>query len=418
MPEIVIIADDLSGAADCGIVCASAGLDTMVVLGQLDAEPEVTVLAIDGDTRSRSPLEAIAETERLVRAHAGPGRTLFRKIDSTLRGHVAEELAATLAVRREAGPAVIVLAPAFPATGRTTRDGHQHLHGVPLEDTELWRREAIAGRAHMPSMLERVGLDAVSIGLHAVRGPGLRDLVLHGAGHHDVLVFDAESENDLQAVATAASMLGEKVIWAGSAGLARYLPHVTAGRPGLPTAPLPVAGPVLFVVGSASSVSRAQVQRLAAESGIIQVTVPTSVLHVGPDSAGWLVQQRALDAALAGGGDVIVLLGEEEPVDLGRGLLLCRSLAQLVAPLAGHFAALVSTGGETARALLQAVGAVGLRLVGEIEPGVPLSVTEGWGPIPVITKAGAFGTVETLSHCRAVLHGAAAFPSASEFELS
>lgn len=211
MPDIVIIADDLSGAADCGIVCAGAGLDTLVVLGQLDREPAVAVLAIDGDTRSRRKADAVAETERLVRTHAPRGRTLFRKIDSTLRGHVAAELAATLAVRRESGRAVIVLAPAFPATGRTTREGHQHLHGVPLEHTETWRREGIAGRAHMPEMLRKAGLGAVSIGLDAVRGTGLRDIVRDRARNFDVLVFDAETESDLRAVGAAASELGEAV---------------------------------------------------------------------------------------------------------------------------------------------------------------------------------------------------------------
>jgi uncharacterized protein YgbK (DUF1537 family) len=63
----------------------------------------------------------------------------------------------------------------------------------------------------------------------------------------------------------------------------------------------------------------------------------------------------------------------------------------------------VCTGGETARAVLQAFGTGGLRLVGEIEPGVPLSLTDGARPLPVITKAGAFGRPDTLIHCRAIL---------------
>ena len=97
----------------------------------------------------------------------------------------------------------------------------------------------------------------------------------------------------------------------------------------------------------------------------------------------------------------------QDAVDLGEGLLLCRSLAALVAPFAARIGALVSTGGETARAVLQAVGASGLRLIREVETGVPLSMIEGWQPIPMITKAGAFGTRDTLHHCRAVLHGVA-----------
>ena len=133
VPDMVIIADDLSGAADCGIACASAGHETIVVLGERPDEPACGVLAIDADTRGRSRAEAAAETARLTRLHAPPGRRLFRKLDSTLRGHVAAELAALLAVRRESGPAVILLAPAFPATGRTTRDGIQRLDGLPLQ---------------------------------------------------------------------------------------------------------------------------------------------------------------------------------------------------------------------------------------------------------------------------------------------
>ena len=56
--------------------------------------------------------------------------------------------------------------------------------------------------------------------------------------------------------------------------------------------------------------------------------------------------------------------------------------------------------------LLSALGAVGLRLVREIEPGVVLSTAEGGRPLPVVTKAGAFGTPETLIRCRAVLRAA------------
>lgn len=408
MPDIVIIADDLSGAADCGIVCTEAGLDTVVMLGQRDHEPDVAVLALDGDTRRLTRAEAVAATHHLVRAHAPAGRTLFRKIDSTLRGHMAAELAATLAVRREHGRAMIVLAPAFPQTGRTTRDGHQHLHGVKLEHTELWRREGIAGRARIPEMLAEVGLTTATVDLATIRGPRLGDVVLAHAWDHDVLVFDAEAQSDLQAVAAAVAVLGDDVIWAGSAGLARTLPHVTRVRDGgqRPSPPaLSLAGPVLFVVGSASAVSRGQVARLAAEPGLLTVNVPTSALRAGPGDPGWIGAELALDVAFGTGDDVIVLLGDEEPVDLGEGLSLCRSLARLVAPFAMRSGGLVSTGGETARAVLQAVGVTGLRLVSELEPGVPLSVTEGWGPVPVITKAGAFGTVDTLRHCRAVLHG-------------
>ncbi|OAI65685.1 Hrp-dependent type III effector protein, partial [Ralstonia solanacearum] len=67
-------------------------------------------------------------------ALARPATRLYKKIDSTLRGNVAAEVAALVPV---AGLAVV--APAFPAAGRTTRNARQWLHGVAVEETEVWR---------------------------------------------------------------------------------------------------------------------------------------------------------------------------------------------------------------------------------------------------------------------------------------
>ena len=61
---------------------------------------------------------------------------------------------------------------------------------------------------------------------------------------------------------------------------------------------------------------------------------------------------------------------------------------------------LVLTGGETARAVLSRLGIRALRVVGEVETGVPILVAEGSG-LPVVTKAGDFGSPETLLRCAA-----------------
>ena len=58
---------------------------------------------------------------------------------------------------------------------------------------------------------------------------------------------------------------------------------------------------------------------------------------------------------------------------------------------------------ETARALLPAFGASALQLVSEIEPGVPLSIAIGRRALPVVTKAGAFGSPEALLRCYSAL---------------
>ena len=142
-PAILILADDLSGAADCGIACAEAGLETVVALRPGRAGPHAGALAIDADTRTMSAEAAAEITERLALTYGRNEDCLvFKKIDSTLRGHLGPELGAVLrAVRTWKRDAIIILAPAFPALGRTTVNGNQRLYGAPLEESEIWRLE-------------------------------------------------------------------------------------------------------------------------------------------------------------------------------------------------------------------------------------------------------------------------------------
>ena len=91
----------------------------------------------------------------------------------------------------------------------------------------------------------------------------------------------------------------------------------------------------------------------------------------------------------------------DEAVDRRAGAALCAAFAEALAPAAHQAAALVATGGETARALLTRIGARTLDLAGEVEPGVPVSrMADGR---PVVTKAGAFGDAGTLCRCRRAL---------------
>jgi uncharacterized protein YgbK (DUF1537 family) len=60
--------------------------------------------------------------------------------------------------------------------------------------------------------------------------------------------------------------------------------------------------------------------------------------------------------------------------------------------------AVVLTGGATAREVSHRLGVHGLRVSGELQPGIPFGSLEGgiWDSMPVVTKAGGFGTPGTL----------------------
>jgi uncharacterized protein YgbK (DUF1537 family) len=226
----------------------------------------------------------------------------------------------------------------------------------------------------------------------------------------DVLVCDAETDQDLRAIADAAAALGRGTVWAGSAGLAYQVARAAglAGTtPSFPQRPF-ASGPALFVMGSASSVSREQVKVLTSSCDAIAIKILPSDLLAGAQSRRWREHESAFLKALETGRDVVAWLGtdDEGNLELTKGRQLSSALAQMVAPYAGEFGALVATGGETARSVLQAWGVTALRLIRELEPGVPFAVTENWSrQLPVLTKAGDFGTPQTLLNCWQSLRG-------------
>lgn len=375
----LILADDLTGAADCGIAFARRGLAAQVGWHGSPPTGDVAVTAIDADSRRLPPDEAAARHVALLRRHLAPGpgqdgweQGLIKKIDSTLRGQPVAELAATLGALRAAGrPALAVVAPAFPATGRTTEGGRVQLDGAPLESTPLWARDHSYAGAHLPSLLDEAGLRTRSLDLSAVRaGTAALRATLEGAieAGFDAVVCDAARPADLDALARAGLPLRERVLWVGSGGIAAALAAALPGAaPARAPAPLPAPpaprGGVLVVVGSVAEASRAAAARLEREGAALVFDVPPALLRAGADAQQRAALAAGIAGALAAGRDTLVRIGEAASADLCQGAALAEALAALLAPAARHMGGLFATGGETACALLTRLGVHGIRLL-------------------------------------------------------
>lgn len=396
----LILADDLTGAADCAIAFARRGLSASVGWLGVEAGWETDVLAIDADSRRLPPGAAGERHAALLRNRLRPGIGIIKKIDSTIRGQPAAELAATLAALRQAGrPSLAILAPAFPATGRTTEAGRVHLDGAPLESTPLWARDHSYSSAVLTEVLGTAGLSARHLPPGLVRGgeaalaAALQDALEEGL---DAVVCDATAPGDLDAIALASLPLVKRVLWVGSGGIAAAL---AAALPGSAPAPLPSLparrGGALVVVGSIAEASRLAARR-AEEDGAAAFDIPPALLRAGPADPRWAPLSEGIAATLAAGRDALVRIAAEPEADLAGGAALAEALADLLGPAARRMGALFATGGETACALLGHLGVNGIRLLEEIEPGVPLGVTQGALEVPVMTKAGAFGDAGTI----------------------
>lgn len=411
-----MIADDLTGAADCAAPSAALGCRAVVLLhspddqSSEDAWPETEILSIDANSRCLPAEQASRSITRLIH-HCdsqnadSPQYVLYKKIDSTLRGNVSVELAALLHARRSINPAnknmSILMAPALPAQGRTTVGGRVLVHGVPLEEADIWQAESRTATSDILQLLANTNLSCGLVDMNAVRSSlaSLRHAILQSAKQNDVVVCDAETDEDLRAIAEAS--LGEPAITAlvGSAGLACQIPHA------IRIAPVPeycqwrfAGGPALFVVGTAASVSRQQVRMLEATPEIATFHLSPAALH---DSPGIHIQ---IMQSLQSGHDVLFMLDAGEHCSTNEELFLGKALSPLVSKCAQFIGGLVATGGETARAALDALAIHRLRLLGEVEAGLPFSVADGWvRPMPVVTKAGAFGSPQALIRCHEFL---------------
>ena len=381
MLRVAVVADDLTGAADTGVQLVRAGYATAVVF-RGEEVPASGLDAVSLDTDSRTRPAGFAAKRVVEAAHAvRDARIAYKKLDSTLRGNVAAELSAALGATRRARA---VVAPAFPAAGRTTRGGMQLVHGVPVHETEMRNDPRTPVRdGHLPTLLA----GSFSVATLGVEDLADREKVREVLETSECVVADAEHDADLEAIVRAVPD-PSSVLWAGSAGLALALggvyPGPRAGEP--PAAPAP-ARPVLVVIGSLSGVSREQLRRLVEEYG--DVATP-----VHADRRGAVGRAAKLAGGVLSGGVCAVV---HSPGRRGGGPVI-RSLAEVAARLSerGLFDALVMTGGSTAVAVALGLGASGIRLGGEVEAGVPWGTLIGPRPYGVVTKAGGFGGPDTL----------------------
>lgn len=391
----LIIADDLTGAADCAIAFGRRGYEAVVTWGIVSnaAHREAAILAHDAASRGLSAEAAATRHRQSLASLPALGRSLFKKIDSTLRGQPAAELAITLAhLKSTSQRTFAVLAPAFPATGRTTIDGRVFVHGAPLEQTELWQREHTYRNANLVDVLATSGVQAEKISLAAVRHGDLGARLAAMAKQHPVAVCDAETEHDMGLIAEAG--LHASAIFIGSAGLAHALAKLEGtGNSEALRIPANSFG-TLTVVGSLASVSRAAARRLRETGTVAYFPVEPKTLIASDADRGELAS--GLIARLAGGGDALVEISMNNSPDLSFAPQLARHLAAALKAAAPAIGAIAATGGETASALLSGLGIDAIRLADEIEPGVSLGLTLGALSVPVATKAGAFGDEDSL----------------------
>jgi D-threonate/D-erythronate kinase len=396
--KVAVIADDLTGAADSGVQIARAGYRTAVAFRGSPVPPadDLDAVAVDTDSRAMSAASAaklVVEAGHSMR----DARVVFKKVDSTLRGPIAAELSAAL---EATGREVAVFCPAFPDAGRTVSGGVLLVNGVPVHETGFRDDPVTPVReSHLPTLLSAMCPALATLSTEDLGNAGKVQSVL---ANSNCVVADAETDAELEALVRAVPDPAS-VLWVGSAGLVRAFGVVHAGPRAAEPDEMPgSASRVVVVVGSLNRVARQQLEVLQMGAYMAPVPLNAAALLGNPSEGAMEVTIASARSALLNGRGVVVYSTADRSLGRTAGGEAARrvaeALAEVVIGLSQEelFDALVLTGGDTAVRVAQRLGATGVLLQGEIEPGVPVGTLIGPKPYRVVTKAGGFGDAGTL----------------------
>ena len=393
MSELLLIADDLTGALDGSVAFAAAGVEVYPLAGVFPNADELRlgarIVAVNAATRHLAPEAAATTVFALVRTAREAGvRVVLKKTDSALRGNVGAELAAA----REAWGGATHFVPAYPELGRVTREGVHYVDGVPVGESPFGRDpfEPVRHSVVCDVIVSQTPVETCSVAAGAEAPEAFEG----------ICVYDAATQGEVDAIASRLLADGPVLI-AGCAGLAAGVARAL-GVSELPLAGLP-QGNVAVVCGSVNPVSVVQCA-YARAAGVPEWTVseeqkkdsrwagsPEFSEFAHDVVASWETRPLSVVDASAytpapDGASPAPAVRDQVAANLGA---LSLAVARAHTRADGY---LFVMGGDVLLALVEAARVRTLKILGEVTTGVVASelVVDGV-PVNVISKSGGFG---------------------------
>ena len=410
MVQLMVIADDFTGALDTGVHFASKGIRTRVIVSLGDdrswdeglRSDQATVLVVDAETRHVPAGQAYRKVYAIVEDGKRAGIPyIYKKTDSALRGNIGSELEAAY---RASGEEFLIFVPALPQMKRVTRGGIQYIDGTPVSRSvfgvdpfEPVTEDSVEKIIHLQSEIhvdEASGLDQDSW-----ENPG-------------IVVFDAQTEEEIRQIGARAASLGHGGLMAGCAGFASILPDLL-GLERQAVEETRLEEKLFVICGSVNPITKRQLEcaalagyprvymtpeekldqaRWRSEDGgpLIKKLVWESVSNdcVILDSNDPEGAKSTLDAAKEKGMDTeAVRQGIQETL----GIILKKLLDTGLHPV------WLVTGGDTLLGFMKEIRQWELQPVREIRPGCVLTKLNYSGQdYHIITKSGGFGEENLL----------------------
>lgn len=410
MIRLLVIADDLTGAMDTGVQFSKCAIPTLVTMDVqlhcLERPFDAEVLVVDTETRHLGAEEAYQRCFQLVQNAKAHGICYFyKKTDSTLRGNIGAELAATLEALDEK---VMAFVPAFPKLGRICKNGRLYVDDQPVDKTIFGKDPFTPISSN--SVHEIIGqqTDIPVFAMDHFRTDFCED-EMNGP---KIMVLNAESEEDLVQASLEIADSGITVM-AGSAGFASYLPYIIPFSRTIPQdEPSSFESKTLVVCGSINRISLSQVDA-AERAGYTSVLLDQTL----KEDSGYLDTKEGSDfyhhvQKMVEDHDVVILKSSSPTTGAAslpakiygdvadkQHIQIAKHIGCLTRKLVtdNPIGNLVVFGGDTLFGILGDGSCECIHPSREVFPGVTQSVIQLAGKrICLFTKAGGFGNKNTL----------------------
>ncbi len=416
---IGVVADDVTGANDIGIMFAKWGYLTHVYAYdhfEASYRPEAEVCIIDTNSRLDAPQVAYDKVFAATKALQRLGCKQFHnKTCSVFRGNIGAEFDAMLDAPGHEFAVVIL---GFPKNGRTTINSVHYVRSIKLEDSEF-RRDPVhpMTRSNLVDILQTQTKRRVGAIQHDVIEQGqLSEPLEQMRRDYQYVILDV---TDQQMLKTIASVVHDYPVLCGSSAIAEELPAYWSTPPQPYTVSLPEQKGlgVLCAAGSLMPQTAAQIEHLR-QRGIPVFELDPIQLFIDREHA---ISQIAVEiiAQLQAGTDVVFHTANRADIvdkmrieGTSRGLSLSEVSRIVSAAIADVVALCVErcglnrlliAGGETAAAVCERLGIYGMSIWKEIQPGLPLCLSLTEPPMLLVLKSGSFGSSDFFEHAIAQL---------------
>lgn len=432
MPIIGAVADDLTGATTTGVLLARSKAQTAVFFNEEAAEKakgadELDAILVSSNSRPLPADEAYEKVKSATLALKRMGVKYFSKrIDTTLRGGVGVEIDAMLDQIGEDAVAVVV--PAMPQSRRILVGGYSVIDGVALINTPVAKDVRTPVKEnYIPRLL--AGQTSRQVGLvtldKVLAGKGTVEKALEekrGEGC-EVIVVDGITLEDVETIAKACIALKWNVVAVDpgpfTAKLAYERGLIGVEEPNIPETADEEGKTVLIAAGSATPVTKKQMEVLCEDERHVRISVePIPLINGGDEAVAEAeravelakemfqegAQPRAILFETALHGELLNLDEEDKKRGYASGMSANRinaGLGTIITKLMervgrDRVAGLYTTGGDTMVNVCYQLGVECIQVMDYVIPQADVGRLVGsYDGLPVVGKGGLTGNDHT-----------------------